>query len=590
MVVLGISDAINAGASVIIDGKVVVAVNEERLVRIKMVTGFPRKAIAKSLELADLRPADVDRIGIAWQNNHFTKGYRENNGWFQAKRGFVRGSFIKYGSFLSKFRPQFPFLETAYYSIRSPIYKQRRHKIRNILSREFGFKAPVEFYDHHYCHATSAYYSSGFDDALVLTIDGGGDGLSATIWSVQDGQFNKLNHVSSFNSLGNYYAYVTHICGFKAAKHEGKITGLAAYGEQKYLKLLQSLIQYDDGTIVNVGNVFFRSAIEEILRLLPDNFNKADLAASIQRHTEEIVAKYVDFWRQRSGMSRIAMAGGVVANVKVNQRINELAGIDEVFVHPGMSDEGLGVGAALAATYHSSDSSPPRRRCFRHVYLGPEFNDAEIREVLEPHNFEFSYCDDIEKEIAKRLSEGYVVARFNGKMEYGPRALGNRSILYQATDPTVNDWLNKRLKRTEFMPFAPSTMIEHAEKCYQDFSSAEDTARFMTITFNCTEWMKKHCSGVVHIDGTARPQLVSASDNPSYYRILEEYYKLTGLPTFINTSFNIHEEPIVCTPSDALRAFQLGHLDFLAIGSYLVRNPKPIPREQIREFIKTESE
>ena len=158
-------------------------------------------------------------------------------------------------------------------------------------------------------------------------------------------------------------------------------------------------------------------------------------------------------------------------------------------------------------------------------------------------------------------------------MEYGPRALGNRSILYQATDPSVNDWLNKRLKRTEFMPFAPVTLAEFADQCYENLDGAKYAAKFMTITFNCSDWMKQHCPAVVHVDGTARPQLVDGDTNPSYVRILQEYHKLTGLPCVINTSFNMHEEPIVCSPADALRAFLEGGLDFLVMGSYLLEHP-----------------
>ena len=170
------------------------------------------------------------------------------------------------------------------------------------------------------------------------------------------------------------------------------------------------------------------------------------------------------------------------------------------------------------------------------------------------------------------------MARFNGRMEYGPRALGNRSILYQATDPTVNYWMNDALARTEFMPFAPVVMAEHAKKCFKNIEGAENTARFMTITFDCTEWMAQTCSGVVHVDNTARPQLVGDRDNPSMYRILAEYNNLTGIPCLINTSFNMHEEPIVCTPEDAIRAFKLGRLDYLAIGNWVAKNPNPVKR------------
>jgi carbamoyltransferase len=236
-----------------------------------------------------------------------------------------------------------------------------------------------------------------------------------------------------------------------------------------------------------------------------------------------------------------------------------------------MDDGGLAVGAALAICH-----DPVNKSCIENVYYGHEYTSKEIEHALNKETLGYTYESDIEPKIASLLSRGYVVARFNGRMEYGPRALGNRSILYQPTDHSVNDWLNKNLRRTEFMPFAPSTLYEYATKCYKNVSGAYDSARFMTITFQCTEWMKEHCSGVVHIDGTARPQLVKKEQNKSYYKIIDEFRKITGLPAIINTSFNVHEEPIVCSPEDAIRAFMDSNLDYLAIGNILVKNPKPI--------------
>jgi carbamoyltransferase len=236
-----------------------------------------------------------------------------------------------------------------------------------------------------------------------------------------------------------------------------------------------------------------------------------------------------------------------------------------------MGDEGLAVGAAYALG--SSLSKTSGAAILSDVYLGPEFNEMSIGQALSESGLEPEHTRHIERRIAELLSQGYVVARFNGRMEYGPRALGNRSILYQATDPSVNDWLNKRLERTEFMPFAPVTMEEYAAKAYINMDGARYAARFMTMTLNCTDWMRNHCPAVVHVDGTARPQIIDKPSNPTYYKILNEYRKLTGLPTLINTSFNMHEEPIVCSPKDAIRAFLQGRLDYLAMGNYLLKHP-----------------
>lgn len=286
------------------------------------------------------------------------------------------------------------------------------------------------------------------------------------------------------------------------------------------------------------------------------------------------------YWVDRTGHRKVALAGGVCANVKINQRVHEIDGVDAVYVHPGMSDEGMPVGAALGLYYQRSPNPyrPGEQECMHHVYLGPEYSDEEIERELRAQGVEAVYHDNIEDEVARLLAEDAVVARFNGRMEYGPRALCNRTILYQATDPSVHYWLNDSLNRTEFMPFAPVVLEEHAAQCFLNMEGAEDTARFMTITFDCTEWMARHCPGVVHIDNTARPQIVSQGDNPSMHRILSRYHELTGLPVLINTSFNMHEEPIVCSPYDAIRAFKLGHLDYLAIGNWLAKSPTPLPR------------
>ena len=250
--------------------------------------------------------------------------------------------------------------------------------------------------------------------------------------------------------------------------------------------------------------------------------------------------------------------------------------VRSLFVHPGMGDEGLALGAAFAlASARSETTISPGK--LSDVYFGPEYGEGETQAAIAQEGLEAGYVPDIEKKVAELISQGQVVARFAGRMEYGPRALGNRSILYGATDPKVNDWLNQRLKRSEFMPFAPVTLEQYADQCYENLEGARYASKFMTVTFDCTAWMKERCPAVVHVDGTARPQLINRETNPSYYRIVDEYRKITGLPSVINTSFNMHEEPIVCSPRDAIRGFLDGGLDYLAIGNFLLKNPAGAP-------------
>ncbi len=577
MRILGIGDHVSCGSAVVQDGKLISAINDERLVREKMVFGIPRESIKAQLEMHGITAKDIDGIAIATQRQHFYDHYVDfKDGWFGLQRGSYKKTLFDVASKFSKYRRQIPMLETAYYAIRQPSFNKRRNGLKKILQEEFGFDCPIKFLDHHYCHATSAYYTSGMTNSTVVTMDGGGDGKSGKIYKVTNGLFQELKSISSFDSMGTFYSYVTQICGFKAGRQEGKITGLAAYGEPVLIPQLKQMLIQENGGLTNVSNTFFLSALDELERLLPADFNHRDLAASVQQYSEDMVVSLVEHWLKQTNYSDIGLAGGVFANVKINQRVHEIPGVESVFVHPGMSDEGVPVGAALGMYYEMSGAKyDPEFTTMDHVYLGPEYSDEEIGRDLEAQGVEATLHDEAEPEIARLLAEGAVVARFNGRMEYGPRALGNRTILYNATDPSVNYWMNEALQRTEFMPFAPVVMAEHAEKCFKNVAGAEDTARFMTVTFDCTDWMAQTCPGVVHIDNTARPQLVSERDNPSMHKVLAEYEKLTGIPCLINTSFNMHEEPIVCSPFDAIRAFKLGKLDYLAIGNWIARNPNP---------------
>jgi carbamoyltransferase len=274
--------------------------------------------------------------------------------------------------------------------------------------------------------------------------------------------------------------------------------------------------------------------------------------------------------KQHPDLENIALSGGVFANVKLNQRVKAL-GFKKVFVQPAMSDAGLSFGAALLeVARRNGDTLKPYT--LQNVFLGVGYSNEEIKEEIDRCGLEATFYEEEElaRVVARMITDKKVVAHFDGRMEYGPRALGNRSILYAAGDHKVNDWLNKQLRRTEFMPFAPAVMYEHASEYFLDIEGAEHTAEFMTITCDCTERAKKEIPAAVHVDGTARPQLVHRDHNPRFYAILNEYYKLTGIPSTINTSFNMHEEPIVATPYDAIRSYQEGHLDVLVLGNYVL--------------------
>jgi carbamoyltransferase len=435
---------------------------------------------------------------------------------------------------------------------------------------EVGLGGKLKRVEHHVSHAANAFYKSGFDEALIVTLDGYGSGLAGSVSVGRDGKIERLHCLEYPHSLGTYYESVTSALGFKPSRHEGKIVGLAAYGDPAVLGdiLRRRFVQVDGGfRIVETNNVYFA-------RLIATQFPKIDVAAAYQRVLEEVATAYVAHYIRKTGLRNLVLSGGVVANVKLNQRLREIDGVDGIFVHPNMGDGGAGTGAALLEFV----GNPELSKRLENVYLGPSFTRDQIADALKIAQLPFVEHKDIAPKIARLLASGRVVARFDGRMEYGPRALGHRSILYHAKEPAVNQWLNQRLGRTEFMPFAPATMYEHRHACYQHIDGADYAAEFMTITFDCTDAMRRDCPAAVHVDGTARPQLVSASSSPGFYRILSEYHKLSGIPSVINTSFNMHEEPIVCTPDDAIRAFLQGNLDYLAIGDFLVEHPNQAHR------------
>src|SRR3989344_1567768 len=563
MYILGIYDGHDAGACIVKDGVVLRAVNEERFTRKKFYIGFPYQSIEFLLRDLKLRKKNIDYIAIGGLSGVVVKDVEDPTGGF--------------GSGIGRLYSELSFFDFA---LRQPFIRPlhilssmtlRKRKLATIL-KKIGFYQPIEFVEHHKSHAYSAYYTFGKHPAWVFTVDGTGDYVSATVYAPN----NPLHRVATtltYDSPGYFYSEITHLLGYKMLRHEGKITGLAAFGNPDVLydQLKPALGLTSDKT--QFRNRFKAVGMRAIrkMRRLTKNHEAKDVAAAAQYILEETVVEHIAHMLKGQKKVDVALAGGTFANVKLNQRIHELKNVNTVFIHPHMGDGGLNVGAALYvwSELTRKNGKAPLPKSIPHAYLGPEYNDPEIKAAIDRAGLKGRLSKNVDKEIAQFIADGKVVARFNGRMEYGPRALGNRSILYSAKDPSVNQWLNKRLKRTEFMPFAPSTLWEYRDHCYKNVVGAEHAAEFMTITFDCTPWTKKNCPAIVHVDGTARPQLVKKEINPSYYKIIDEYRKITGSPTIVNTSFNMHEEPIVCTPDDAIRSFLQGHLDLIALGNWI---------------------
>ena len=558
MVILGLSPAVHESAvGVLVDGKLVAAAAEERFTRVKNDGSFPFRALEYVMRRAGVAPRDVDHVAYAALPVRQER-LRDLSGYGQNVLYVAQAS----DRVLHKLSHLANYTRTLFLHDWQDWGGSTRSVRRELDSIGLGEK--LVHVDHHLAHCASAYYTSGFERCLAVSLDGYGSGQAGSFYLCEGGRMRLLASIPYPHSLGTFYRRVTQALGFKPNRHEGKIVGLAAYGDpsRAYAEVRARFdLEHED-------YYRFKSAQDPFFeRRLLERYAPADVAAAYQRVLEDVAGHFIGKWVRKTGVSRVACAGGVFANVKMNQRVMELPEIEEIFVFPAMGDGGVGVGAALALHADLRGLAPSR---LPNVYLGPDYSERELETALAGSGLRFHRSPDVEREIAERLVQNQVVARFAGAMEFGPRALGNRSILYPAVEPGVNKWLNERLKRTEFMPFAPITLDDHAADLYENVERMRYAGQFMTVTTNCTPRMRKESPAAVHVDGTARPQLVSEAQNPSVAKILREYQARTGIPTLINTSYNMHEEPIVCSPGDAIRAFKDGRLGVLALGDFLV--------------------
>lgn len=555
MRIIGISSLDKESTVTLIeDGKIVAALSEERLTRVKQQAWFPFRSLEKILADFNLTASDIDKVAFPFLPAKIVWNLRKKRFWESVRFSLSHFSLGTIPHILNFTRMM----------MKWTIHKKQHLALVKGLDY-YNLLGKLEYVNHHQAHAAAAYYTSGFDECLVVTMDALGSSTSGGVFVAKPDTGPVLVQPIPFpNSLAILYQRLTAALGFKPDRHEGKVLGLAAYGnpELLYGKVKKRFV-------IQPGKFFFKDPMNPFFEhKLAKKYKREDIAAAYQKVLEDIVCNFVEYHLRKYQQTQIALAGGLFANVRANQKIAELPGVKEVFIHPGMGDVGVGTGAALQIT---SENQKIRSYYLQDVYFGSEYSDDEIKNALNKYSLKYEKHDKIEKKIAELLAKGKIIGRFNGRMEYGPRALGNRSILVQATDADINDSLNKKLNRTEFMPFAPVVLMEDAEKCFINIHKAKHASTFMTITFDCTEFMKKSMPAAVHVDGTARPQLIAKEINPSYYEIISEYKKLTGIPGVVNTSFNMHEEPIVCSPEDAIRGFLDGRLDYLAIGDYLVR-------------------
>ena len=505
MRILGIHDGHDAGA-VLIDGDSIKAVSEERFTRVKLQRGFPLRSVEWVLH----GNAEVDYVAIA--------------GLFRRKR--------------------------------------RLEDLDMYLSRLIGedWRRHAIFVEHHVAHAASAYFTSGYREAAVLSLDAAGDGLSSSLFIARGPEMVRVGVSTYMDSVGDFYASVTELLGFTPMKDEGKVMSLAAYGKPVYD--LGAAIEVAYPSFRNRLGVVGREATETLSRLLsfsarPEDVETikrgevlqryADIAASAQRHLEHMLEEYGVRLRDEYGLP-LACAGGVAQNVRANFVL--LRTLGSLWVHPHMGDGGLAIGAALYLKA-SFDALDGKWRPWRmpHAYFGPEPGETPGGEDADPGL------------VAELLADGEIVAVCRGPVEYGPRALGNRSILADPRDPDVVGKLNAMLERDAFQPFAPSVLEGYGSSCFVDY--AEN--RFMTVSFPAEEEFAIAAPAVVHVDGTSRPQEVGG-ENPFFHEVIKRFHRETGIPAVLNTSLNIHGEPIVLSSRDAISTVKRAGIRYLVVN------------------------
>lgn len=564
MITLGFSCSHDSGVALLIGDKIVFAANEERFTRRKFETGFPIRSLEAALAHVDF-PEQIDQVVM--------------DGKLQSPHGnFVKYEIFDSPSLLNRIAERdsvarFFFgtqvgLELAMQLMRGITLPTRIKWVRK--TRSIGIDKRLKFVDHHTAHAASSALLFPSMDGLAVTLDAIGEGYCSRSFVLRNGSLDQVNKIPAYHSPGLLYLYVTRLLGFKPGQ-EGKVTGLAAHGRpDDVVNVLRQFLVYDQSrySFRNVGLGYGSAALRR-LRVALTSFGAEDIAAGVQRHLEDLVLAHVSHMLDQTKLVKpdIYLAGGVFANVSLNRRIADELPVGSVNVAPHMGDGGLGIGAALYVH--------PQRVDFTSLYLGTPIPDGTVR---IPEQFEeqvnAQLVNDIFYEVTQRLAQSKVVAVARGRMEYGPRALGNRSILAAVGDKKINDWLNKRLNRTEFMPFAPIVRDVDAQRYFvltQPLTSYEN----MTITCFATELGKRQCPAVVHVDGTARPQIVTERRNPWIYQLLGRYEALTGCGVLLNTSFNLHEEPIVNSIENAVESFLRGGLDALVLGELLV-TPKSV--------------
>ena len=556
MISLGInySQMHDSSACIARDGEVLFAVAEERLSRLKHDARFPALAIEACLASAGIQAGDLDFVCFGWPPAIAALRH-------DLKCMATSSVPLDYVDVVSTLRRNLGFT--------------RQHNGERPFLRRFpATRATFRFVDHHLAHAISAYAFSGFDDAAVLVLDGRGAWEATSLWRGHDGM---LEHVSTIpwpNSLGLFYAQFTSYLGFQPYSDEWKVMGLAPYGEPG-IDLSDFITPNSNPYKVSSRLLLGRNSepIAGIVsrlgpRRVPESEIDArhkNLAFAVQEACEEAMMTLARTAVEKTGCRNLCLAGGVALNSKANGKVLASGIVDRIFVQPAASDDGVCLGAALAPYRENGGKLPVHN--MRNAYLGSASSDQEIENILKTYKLRATRAADPAIAAAELLADGKILGWFQGRMEFGPRALGNRSILADPRDPEMNVKVNNAVKFREWWrPFAPSMLAEVAD---QYLESATDSP-FMVLTAQVKPEKRSIIPAVTHVDGSARPQTVERDVNPLYWRLIQEFGHRTGVPVVMNTSFNLRGEPIVCTPTDAVRTFFTSGMDAFVIGSFVV--------------------
>lgn len=561
MYILGIWDGHDSGAAIIKGNEILVAINEERLTRRKLEINFPYKSIDACLSYINLKPTDISEVAVSTSDPAKTLARlvpSTKEEYYLIRRRKKDLTFLNLQK--KKFKYKLTELKPNFLSdfISKKIIRKELNKT--------GFKNyNLSVVDHHISHVAAAAFCSGFDECLVITLDGLGDGVSGTVNIFKDKKLKNISTISAKNSFGIFFEHVTNLMNMRELEDEGKVMALADYA-YPISDNENPLLNFFSVNGLNIKAKYNSLKMYRELRKILWRYPSEQFANMAQKTLEHFITKLIRNVIKETGINKIALSGGVASNVKVNMKVRNLPECEECFVFPHMADGGLALGAAMYRNYQLNEVTGYK---FDSVALGLEYSNEEIEKALKLANLNYNRPVNLEKKTAELIVKGNVVLWFQDRMEYGPRALGSRSILALPGNPFVKDELNLKLKkRVWYQPFCPSLLEEDARFFLEDFKGKPNL--FMTMAYKVREEFRQDLIAVINVDGSCRPQILENDNNSKYARLLKEIKILTGKGVLLNTSFNIHGEPLVCSPEDAIKTFISTGIKYLVIGEFIV--------------------